>query len=222
MDREREKERERRQREKERLRRQDEERRRRREQHDGENTSRKREVEIRKEKALEKRRNENSADSPHSEKMEKPARESKKEESSKRERVRNKVWTPSFQISTFPYTCVKRFLRCLFLRFRTDLPSSCTSQGPGAATVPQEEEEVPNPALPTGKPMQITRKRLTEGMTERISDFCFCLWHFKLKTRPSKAQRSGPQPHAALIQQGLHPALPVPVEEGVLSLSEPD
>lgn len=90
VDREREKERERRQREKERLRRQDEERRRRREQHDGENTSRKREEEMRKERALEKRRNENSANCPASEKLEKPARESKKEESSKRERVRNK------------------------------------------------------------------------------------------------------------------------------------
>lgn len=37
-----------------------------------------------------------------------------------------------------------------------------------------------------------------------------------------EAQRGGPQPRAALIQPGLHPALPVPVEEGVLSLSEPD
>ncbi|MEQ2220019.1 hypothetical protein ILYODFUR_000960 [Ilyodon furcidens] len=88
--REREKERERRLREKERIQRQDEERRRRREHQDGENTSRKREEEIKKQKALEKRRSENSADSPHSEKVEKPARENKKEESSKRERVRNK------------------------------------------------------------------------------------------------------------------------------------
>jgi len=37
------------------------------------------------------------ADSPHSERPEKPARESKKDESSKRERLRNKVTTLSRQ-----------------------------------------------------------------------------------------------------------------------------
>ncbi|CAG5989511.1 regulator of nonsense transcripts 3B [Menidia menidia] len=94
-DADREREKERRQREKERLRRQDEERRRRREQHDGENFSRKREEEFRREKALERKKNEGLADSPHSERPEKPAKESRKEESrkeesSKRERLRNK------------------------------------------------------------------------------------------------------------------------------------
>ncbi|XP_017263954.1 regulator of nonsense transcripts 3B [Kryptolebias marmoratus] len=88
-DRDREREKERRQREKERIRRQDEERRRRREHQDGENTSRKREEEIRKEKALEKKRSENMSTS-HSEKMEKPAKENRKEDSGKRERLRNK------------------------------------------------------------------------------------------------------------------------------------
>ncbi|XP_072251508.1 regulator of nonsense transcripts 3B [Leuresthes tenuis] len=89
-DRDRDREKERRQRERERIRRQDEERRRRREHQDGENTHKKREEEFRKEKALEKKKNENMADSPHSERPEKPARESKKDESSKRERLRNK------------------------------------------------------------------------------------------------------------------------------------
>ncbi|KAM4555804.1 regulator of nonsense transcripts 3B [Odontesthes bonariensis] len=89
-DRDRDREKERRQRERERIRRQDEERRRRREHHDGENTYKKREEEFRKEKALEKKKNENMADSPHSERPEKPVRESKKDESSKRERLRNK------------------------------------------------------------------------------------------------------------------------------------
>lgn len=69
----------------------------------------------------------------------------------------------------------------------------------------------------------MTRKRLTEGTTEPITDFfCCCCWHSELKMQSWEAQRGGPQPRAALIQPGLHPALPVPVEEGVLSLSEPD
>uniref|UniRef100_A0A1A7YCG3 UPF3 regulator of nonsense transcripts homolog B n=1 Tax=Iconisemion striatum TaxID=60296 RepID=A0A1A7YCG3_9TELE len=89
FDRDREREKERRQREKERFRRQEEERRRRREQHD-ENTFRKREEDNKREKASEKKRNENMVDCPHGEKMEKAAKENKKDESSKRERLRNK------------------------------------------------------------------------------------------------------------------------------------
>ncbi|XP_070769284.1 regulator of nonsense transcripts 3B [Enoplosus armatus] len=91
-DREREREKERRQKEKERIRRQDEARRRRRDRQDGENSSRKREEEVKKEKerALEKKKGENTGDSTHSERPEKPARDSKREESGKRERLRNK------------------------------------------------------------------------------------------------------------------------------------
>ncbi|XP_018549751.1 regulator of nonsense transcripts 3B [Lates calcarifer] len=91
-EREREREKERRQREKERLRRQDEDRRRRRERQDGENSGRKREEEVKKEKerAVEKKKGENVGDSAHSERPEKPAKDNRKEESSKRERLRNK------------------------------------------------------------------------------------------------------------------------------------
>ncbi|XP_061582340.1 regulator of nonsense transcripts 3B [Cololabis saira] len=89
-EREREREKERRQKERERLKRQDEERRRRRERQDGENSYRKREEEVKKEKALEKKKDENMADSFHSQKLEKPAKENKKEDSGKKERVRNK------------------------------------------------------------------------------------------------------------------------------------
>ncbi|KAM3612524.1 uncharacterized protein V6R79_009825 [Siganus canaliculatus] len=94
-DRERERERERdlrRQREKERIRRQDEERRRRRERQDGENSFRKREDEVRrdKERALDKKKGENAGESSQTERPEKPAKDSKKDDSAKRERLRNK------------------------------------------------------------------------------------------------------------------------------------
>ncbi|XP_044060829.1 regulator of nonsense transcripts 3B [Siniperca chuatsi] len=91
-EREREREKERRQKEKERIRRQDEDRRRRRDRQDGENSSRKREEEFKKEKerAFEKKKGENTGDSIHSERPEKPARDNKREESGKRERLRNK------------------------------------------------------------------------------------------------------------------------------------
>ena len=94
-DREREKEKERRQREKERIRRQDEDRRRRRERQDGENSCRKRDDEGKKERErpFEKKRGENHVDSAHTERPEKLARD-KREESNKRERMRNKVTTP--------------------------------------------------------------------------------------------------------------------------------
>ncbi|KAL3973259.1 nicotinate phosphoribosyltransferase [Sarotherodon galilaeus] len=89
-DRDREREKERRQKERERLKRQDEERRRRREQQDGDNSFKKREEEVKKDKALEKKKGENMPDSPHTEKPEKPAKDNKKEEGGKRERLRNK------------------------------------------------------------------------------------------------------------------------------------
>ncbi|XP_049442067.1 regulator of nonsense transcripts 3B [Epinephelus fuscoguttatus] len=90
-DRERDREKERRQREKERIRRQDEDRRRRRERQDGENSCRKREDEVKKDKerVLEKKKGDNTGDSAHSERPEKPAKD-KKEDSGKRERLRNK------------------------------------------------------------------------------------------------------------------------------------
>ncbi|KAG8003890.1 Regulator of nonsense transcripts 3B [Nibea albiflora] len=92
VDRDREREKERRQKEKERIKRQDEDRRRRRERQDGENSCRKREEEVKKEKdrALEKKKGENFGDSFHSERPEKHAKDNKKEESGKRERLRNK------------------------------------------------------------------------------------------------------------------------------------
>ncbi|KAI3351591.1 hypothetical protein L3Q82_020425 [Scortum barcoo] len=85
----RDREREKRQKEKERIRRQDEDRRRRKERQDGENSGRKREEEVRKEKerAFEKKKSE---DSSHSERPEKPAKDNKKEDGNKRERLRNK------------------------------------------------------------------------------------------------------------------------------------
>ncbi|XP_045897676.1 regulator of nonsense transcripts 3B [Micropterus dolomieu] len=91
-EREREREKERRQKEKERIRRQDEDRRRRRDRQDGENSSRRREEEVKKDKerVFEKKKGENTGDSTHSDRAEKPARDSKREESSKRERLRNK------------------------------------------------------------------------------------------------------------------------------------
>ncbi|XP_041800200.1 regulator of nonsense transcripts 3B [Chelmon rostratus] len=87
----REREKERRQKEKERFKRQDEDRRRRRERQDGENSCRKREEEAKKEKerGFEKKKGENIGDSSHSERPEKPAKD-KKEDSGKRERLRNK------------------------------------------------------------------------------------------------------------------------------------
>ncbi|KAF7665890.1 hypothetical protein LDENG_00129990 [Lucifuga dentata] len=90
-ERERERDKERQQKEKERIRRQDEERRRRRERHDGENTCRKREEEAKKEKecVLEKKK-ESVADSAHTERLEKPAKDNKKDEHVKRDRLRNK------------------------------------------------------------------------------------------------------------------------------------
>ena len=99
-DRDREREKERRQREKERLRRQDEERRRRRERQDGENSYRKREVEGKKEKerAMEQKKGDHVGESSHSERPEKTAKDHKKEESAKRERLRNKVMILSFRI----------------------------------------------------------------------------------------------------------------------------
>ncbi|XP_029020220.1 regulator of nonsense transcripts 3B [Betta splendens] len=91
-EREREREKERRQKEKERIRRQDEDRRRRRERQDGENSFRKREEEVKKEKerAVEKKKGENGGEFTHSERPEKPAKDNKKEDSGKRERLRNK------------------------------------------------------------------------------------------------------------------------------------
>uniref|UniRef100_UPI0037E92BEB regulator of nonsense transcripts 3B n=1 Tax=Semicossyphus pulcher TaxID=241346 RepID=UPI0037E92BEB len=91
-ERDREREKERRQKEKERLRRQDEDRRRRRERQDGENPGRRRDEEVRKEKdrAFEKKKGENTGDSSHSERPERPAKDNKKDDSGKRERLRNK------------------------------------------------------------------------------------------------------------------------------------
>lgn len=100
-ERDREREKERRQREKERIRRQDDDRRRRRERQDGENSYRKREEEVKKDKerAFEKKQGENTGESTHSERSERPerperpersAKDLKKEESAKRDRLRNK------------------------------------------------------------------------------------------------------------------------------------
>uniref|UniRef100_A0A8D3DSY6 UPF3B regulator of nonsense mediated mRNA decay n=1 Tax=Scophthalmus maximus TaxID=52904 RepID=A0A8D3DSY6_SCOMX len=79
-------------RQKDKVRRQDEDRRRRRERQDGENSCRKREEEVKRdrERGFEKKKGENSGDSTHTERMEKPVKDYKKEESSKRERLRNK------------------------------------------------------------------------------------------------------------------------------------
>lgn len=85
-------ERERRQKEKERFRKQDEERRRRRERQDGENTYKKREDEGRKEKerVWEKRKHENTGESSGNVHPEKSSKENKKEDSSRKDRMRNK------------------------------------------------------------------------------------------------------------------------------------
>ncbi|KAJ8351216.1 hypothetical protein SKAU_G00226920 [Synaphobranchus kaupii] len=91
-ERDRDRERERRQREKERMRRQDDDRRRKRDRHDGENY-RRRDEDGKKEKdrVWEKRKNENAGDpSGHVDKSEKPAKEDRKEDAAKRDRVRNK------------------------------------------------------------------------------------------------------------------------------------
>ncbi|XP_016310392.1 regulator of nonsense transcripts 3B-like [Sinocyclocheilus anshuiensis] len=87
----RDRERERRQKEKERIRRQDEERRKR-ERHDGENTYRKRDEEGKKDKerVWEKRKNENTGESSVNAHPEKPSKDSKKEDSAKKDRLRNK------------------------------------------------------------------------------------------------------------------------------------
>lgn len=92
-DHDRERDKERRQREKERIRRQDEDRRKRRERQDGENMFKKQEDEAKeeRERASEKKKSDNAGDSSHSERAGKPARDNKKEESGKRERLRNKV-----------------------------------------------------------------------------------------------------------------------------------
>lgn len=92
-DQDRDREKERRQKEKERIRRQDEDRRKRRERLDGDNSCKKQEEEMRKDKerALEKKKGDNHGDSSYSERVAKPARDNKKEESGKRERLRNKV-----------------------------------------------------------------------------------------------------------------------------------
>ncbi|XP_061747671.1 regulator of nonsense transcripts 3B [Nerophis ophidion] len=88
---EREPDKERRQKEKERVRRQDEERRRRRERQDGENARRRRAeedgVKKERERLPDKKRGDNAVES---EKMERPPRENRKDDSGKRERLRNK------------------------------------------------------------------------------------------------------------------------------------
>nr|XP_040029257.1 regulator of nonsense transcripts 3B [Gasterosteus aculeatus aculeatus]XP_040029258.1 regulator of nonsense transcripts 3B [Gasterosteus aculeatus aculeatus] len=88
-ERDREREKERLQREKERIRRQTENRRRRRERQDGETLCRRREDDVKKDKerAKEKKRGENLGDPTHSER---PSKDYRKDESSKRERLRNK------------------------------------------------------------------------------------------------------------------------------------
>lgn len=110
VDRDREREKERRQKEKERIKRQDEDRRRRRERQDGDNSCRKREEDVKKEKdrALEKKKGDNFGDSFHSERPEKHAKDNKKDESGKRERLRNKVTTLLFKSLS---------LSCIFLYF---------------------------------------------------------------------------------------------------------
>lgn len=91
-ERDRERERERLQREKERIRRQDENRRRRRDRQDGENSCRKRDDDVKrdKERAKEKKKGENIGDSERPERPERTTKDYKKEESNKRDRLRNK------------------------------------------------------------------------------------------------------------------------------------
>lgn len=90
----REQERDRRQREKERLRRQDEDRRKRKERQDGENMFKKQVAETTEDKersSSEKKKSESAGDSSQSERPVKPARENKRDDAGKRERLRNKV-----------------------------------------------------------------------------------------------------------------------------------
>ncbi|KAM9795280.1 regulator of nonsense transcripts 3B [Neosynchiropus ocellatus] len=90
---EREREKERRLKEKERLKRQEENRRRKKERQDGEIVFRKRDEEFKKDRdrVIEKKKSESMSDSPNVERVERPAKENtKKEESAKRERLRNK------------------------------------------------------------------------------------------------------------------------------------
>ncbi|XP_051944860.1 regulator of nonsense transcripts 3B-like [Xyrauchen texanus] len=92
-DRDGDRERERRQKEKERIRRQDDERRRRRERQDGESTYKKREEEEgkkEKDRVWEKRKNESTGESFGNVHPDKPSKEYKREDSAKRDRLRNK------------------------------------------------------------------------------------------------------------------------------------
>lgn len=100
----RDRDRERLQKEKERVKRQDENRRRRRERQDGENSYRKQEDEVKREKALEKKKGEHMTDS-HSERPEKVVKDNKKDDVSKRERLRNKVMTLK-SFSSVSYICI--------------------------------------------------------------------------------------------------------------------
>lgn len=152
----REREKERRQREKERIRRQDEERRRRRERQDGETMSKKQEEEVKREK----KKCENVGDP--SERVGKPAKDGKKEDGGKRERLRNKVTVAAFH----QIVRTNIFVTC-FLGFRTDLPFNCTNQGRGAATGLWERGVTP--ALLTGNQSRSLRKWPIELMTEQIS-----------------------------------------------------
>ncbi|XP_066571193.1 regulator of nonsense transcripts 3B [Amia ocellicauda] len=93
VDRDRDRDRDRRQKEKERIRRQDEERRRRRDRHEVENTYRRRDEDGKKEKdhTWEKKKSENAADSTvNSDKPERATKDDKKDEPTKRDRLRNK------------------------------------------------------------------------------------------------------------------------------------
>lgn len=155
-DQDREREKERRQREKERIRRQDEERRRRRERQDGETMSKKQEEEVKREK----KKCENVGEL--SERVVKPAKDDKKEDSGKRERLRNKVTVAAL------HQIVRNniFVTCFF-GIRTDLPFSCTNQGQGAATGLWEGPATS--ALLPGNQSRSLRKWPTEQMTEQIS-----------------------------------------------------
>uniref|UniRef100_A0A8C1QLD4 Regulator of nonsense transcripts 3B-like n=2 Tax=Cyprinus carpio TaxID=7962 RepID=A0A8C1QLD4_CYPCA len=108
-DRDRDRERERRQKEKERFRRQDEERRKR-DRLDRENTYRKRDEEGKKDKerVWEKRRNENTGESSVNAHPEKPSRDNKKEDSAKKDRLRNKVHYHAIQINLNLIECKQK------------------------------------------------------------------------------------------------------------------
>lgn len=207
-DRDREREKERRQREKERLRRQDEERRRRRERQDGENSYRKREVEGKKEKerAMEQKKGDHAGDSSHSERPEKTAKDHKKEESAKRERLRNKVMTLSFQIlKLLSEAFLRSLLKLLLLCIRTGPLFSCTSQEPEAAIAVEARA-----TLPMGSQTLSRRKWQTKETTEQIST----LWHFKFGEargdRPARLRAAMWRLRATFTaaQAGLHPAPP--------------